>query len=54
MLKHFVHSKQVLQGYLLKSAIADDVAHAIMRVSQGRKYVPSEVAISLADSAVDA
>ncbi len=41
------------QGYLLKSAIAEDVAHAIERVSLGHKYVPSEVAISLADHAVD-
>jgi DNA-binding NarL/FixJ family response regulator len=28
------------QGYLLKSAIAADVAHAIERVSLGHKYVP--------------
>jgi DNA-binding NarL/FixJ family response regulator len=41
------------RGYLLKSAIAEDVAHAIKRVSIGQKYVPSSVAVALADHAVD-
>jgi len=41
------------QGYLLKSAIAEDVAHAIERVSRGQKYVPSAVAVALADHAGD-
>jgi DNA-binding NarL/FixJ family response regulator len=41
------------RGYLLKSAIAEDVAHAIDRVSRGHKYVPSAVAVALADHAVD-
>jgi DNA-binding NarL/FixJ family response regulator len=41
------------RGYLLKSAIADDVSLAIRRVSQGLKYVPSEVANSLANHATD-
>jgi DNA-binding NarL/FixJ family response regulator len=41
------------RGYLLKSAIADDVALAIRRVAQGLKYVPPEVANALADHAAD-
>jgi DNA-binding NarL/FixJ family response regulator len=41
------------RGYLLKSAIAEDVAQAIKRVSAGHKYVPSAVAVALADHAVD-
>jgi DNA-binding NarL/FixJ family response regulator len=41
------------RGYLLKSAIADDVSVAIRRVSQGLKYVPPEVANALADHAAD-
>jgi DNA-binding NarL/FixJ family response regulator len=41
------------RGYLLKSAIADDVPLAIRRVSQGLKYVPPEVATTLADHAAD-
>lgn len=41
------------RGYLLKSAIADDVPVAIRRVAQGFKHVPIEVATSLADHAAD-
>ena len=41
------------QGYLLKSAVADEVAHAITRIVAGHKYVPTEVAEVLADHVVD-
>jgi DNA-binding NarL/FixJ family response regulator len=41
------------QGYVLKSSIAEDVAHAIERVSRGKKYLPSAVAVALADHAID-
>jgi DNA-binding NarL/FixJ family response regulator len=41
------------RGYLLKSAIADDVPIAIRRVAQGLKYVPPEVASALADHAAE-
>jgi DNA-binding NarL/FixJ family response regulator len=41
------------RGYLLKSAVADDVPLAIRRVLQGQKYVPPEVATALADHAAE-
>jgi DNA-binding NarL/FixJ family response regulator len=41
------------RGYLLKSAVADDVPVAIRRVLQGNKYVPAEVASALADHAAE-
>jgi DNA-binding NarL/FixJ family response regulator len=41
------------KGYLLKSAIAEEVTRAIERICQGHKYMPSDVAVSLAGHAVD-
>jgi DNA-binding NarL/FixJ family response regulator len=41
------------KGYLLKSAIAEEVTHAITRIFEGHRYVPSDVAVSLAGHAVD-
>jgi DNA-binding NarL/FixJ family response regulator len=44
--------KAAAQGYLLKSAVAEEVTQAIDRICQGKKYVPTAVAVSLADHAV--
>jgi DNA-binding NarL/FixJ family response regulator len=40
------------QGYLMKSAVADDLALAIRQVFRGNKYVPSDLAASLADHVI--
>ena len=40
-------------GYLLKSSVLDELALAIRRVSEGKKYVPAEIAAGLASHAVD-
>lgn len=40
-------------GYLLKSAIDEDVGRAILRVSAGERFVPSEVSSALAAHAVE-
>lgn len=41
------------RGYLLKSAVADDLAVAIRHVHAGHRYVPSEIAANLASHAID-
>src|SRR5277367_735928 len=40
------------QGYLMKSAVADDLALAIRQVFRGNKYLPTDLAASLADHVV--
>jgi DNA-binding NarL/FixJ family response regulator len=40
-------------GYLLKSSVLDDLTVAIRRVSNGHRYVPTEIAAGLADHAID-
>ena len=40
-------------GYLLKSMLKDDLINAIHNVYAGRKYIPPEVAVSLAEHYAD-
>jgi DNA-binding NarL/FixJ family response regulator len=40
-------------GYLLKSSLLDELSLAIRRVSEGKKYMPAEIAAGLASHAVD-